>query len=75
MMKKPKPNFIHHDDDVIVRDWKARLQEGTPAFDFLMEIIMERIDGGNRFERGIQEGRRRLAGDIIGYVLSDERAT
>jgi hypothetical protein len=59
----------------VVRDWKARLQEGTPAFDFLVEVGMERVEGQSEFERGVQEGRRRLAGDIIGYVLSDERAT
>jgi hypothetical protein len=39
--------------------------------DYLSEVGQERVEGASEFERGVCEGRRRLAGDLIGYALTD----
>lgn len=69
--KLPRPTYRQHDEDEIRAAIKAAFYPGSVLMDLAWEVTQERVEARDEFERGVCEGRRRLAGDWIGIALSD----
>ena len=75
--KKPRKKFIRPTykqapESVLQADIKARLQLGSPFFDYLSEIRLDDIEADGEYERGIREGMRRLARFLQDIALSEQ---
>jgi hypothetical protein len=69
--KLPRPTYRQHDTDAINATVRASIGKQGVFMDYLGEVVQERIEGATEFERGVVEGRRRMAGDLINIALSE----
>jgi hypothetical protein len=75
-MKTPKPrkrrlHYQAHSDLEVRRAVKAMLQSHAIISDWLLERVCEDVTGASDFDRGVAEGRRRLAQEMIGMELDE----
>jgi phosphoribosylaminoimidazole-succinocarboxamide synthase len=68
---KPRPTYRQHSEKEIQDAIRGAMLSNSVLMDYLQEIGLEFVDGKDDFERGIAEGRRRLAGELITVALSD----
>jgi len=69
-----RPTYVQHDEAIIIATIKAAIPQGGVFADYLCEVGLEPVDGASEFERGVNEGRRRLAGDLLAKSLSEQGA-
>lgn len=75
--KRPKrptrlrPTYREHTQEEIRSSFSML---GQVALDYLWEISTRPVNGDNEYQRGIEEGQRRLAGELLGYTMPTEAA-
>jgi flagellar motor switch protein FliG len=66
-------SYRQHSDEQIRAAIKAACPEGSIFHDFLQTVCLELVDAATEFERGIREGKRRLAGEILTIAITPDQ--
>jgi len=71
---KHRPTYRQHETALIDTVIRAAIPREGIFIDYLDEIVQERVDATTEYERGVIEGRRRFAGELISIALSEKEA-
>jgi hypothetical protein len=66
---KTRPTFRSHTEEQYREAIRAAMPEGSILFDYFCQIKYDDIDGQNEWQRGLAEGMRRLAGNLLETVM------
>lgn len=62
--------FREHSQEEYNNAIRSTIIEGSVFWDYLSGICLQTIDGSAEFDRGVREGERRCAGDILNIAMS-----
>jgi len=68
---KPRPTYRQHSEKDIQAAIRGAISRDGEFMDYLQEVGLELVEGPDEFHRGIAEGRRRLAGELVSVALSE----
>ncbi len=71
--KQRRLSYRSHNDEQIRNAIRAACPEGSIFADYLEQVCLEFVDAPDEFNRGIAEGKRRLAGEILNIAMSKEK--
>jgi len=64
--------YRQHSDEQIRAAIKAACPEGSIFADYLQTVCLELVEAPTEFERGVAEGKRRLAGEILTIAITPD---
>ena len=64
--------YREHDDEEVRNAIRAAIPESGVIWDYLTLIGMDMVDGANEYERGIVEGKRRFAGELLTLAMTKD---
>jgi len=72
--RRPKRRVIYreHSDEDLRNAIRGAIPEGGVLWDWLSLICLDAVNDDTDFKRGVQEGRRTLAGEILTIAMSRE---
>jgi len=65
-----RPTFRSHTEEQYREAIRAAMPEGSILFDYFCEIRYEDVEGQNEWQRGLAEGMRRLAQNLLDVVVA-----
>ena len=70
--RTPKRRLVYreHTDEALQNEIRVAIPVGGVLWDYFSIIGMDTVDGPTEFARGVQEGRRRLAGELLTVAMS-----
>ena len=71
---KIRPAFRAHTEEQYREAIRSAMPEGSILFDYFCEIRYEDVEGINEWQRGLAEGMRRLAANLLD-VVAEQRTT
>lgn len=68
--RKIRLTFVERSQDEIAEAFRDHVNQGGVLWDYFCSILADRVHGANEFERGVAEGMRQLADEILTMAIS-----
>ena len=73
--RKVRLTYVDRSPEQVGEAIRAAVYQGGVLWDFFSRVIAEPVSGNNEFERGVAEGMRALANEILTIAMNDPKVT